>query len=599
MSEPSPEVIESCTSCGQLLDVSDLAPFSEIDCPNCGTAQRVRKQFNHFEITELLGEGGMGSVFKALDTTLQRDVALKILKASTGSDGADYKKLADEARITASISHPHVVKVFSFGEDRGLFYLAMELVPRGSLDDLMGLQGRVGELQALNVGIQIAQGLQAALDRGLLHRDIKPGNILFADANTAKIVDFGLAVLLDEQAQEQGEIWGTPYYIAPEKLDNRPEDFRSDMYSLGGTLFHAIAGRPPFEAQTASMVALKHIKSQAVSLQAFAPDVSSETAYVINRMLHKDPEGRYASYDELVGHLNYAKQKLVERSKAPIQRKDRGIIESEKSKNLMGLVWGITLLVIIGAGALAFIYSDRLFPEREGASPASTTMSSRELDSTFAAGRRKLAEGNFTSAAADFDLVATNTTSQPLRSWALANQGLALLMDGDNVASRDVFDGLQRAGLYSTDSRNLRLANFFVELGRLMASDAPILSGTIRIYQTDNYDAFAMLAYGMKNWDLGDIMNGGEMLEAFSATTPEPPFEWIADYKPLIQPYLLDFINFRRISNRAKNTPPDRQAALLTEIDTARADSRTGSRIHEAYDRLAEQIRNPGAAQGN
>src|SRR4029434_709553 len=137
----------------------------------------------------------------------------------------------------------------------------------------------------------------------------------------SKIVDFGLATLQHQAIKGPGEVWGTPYYVAPEKLENPPvEDFRSDMYSLGATLFHALAGRPPleaalfhpwagrppFEAETASMVALKHLKSQAVSLQAFAPDVSSETAFVINKTLIEDPENRYQSYHELIEHLDYA-----------------------------------------------------------------------------------------------------------------------------------------------------------------------------------------------------------------------------------------------------------------------------------------------------
>ena len=185
-------------------------------------------------------------------------VALKVVRKEFSADAEYLAKFEREARITASVNHPHVVKVYSFGSDHGLFYIAMELVDKGSLDDLMNLQGRVAEIEALTVGIQVAQGLQAAHQKGLIHRDVKPGNILFADAQTAKIVDFGLALLAAHEAEERGEVWGTPYYVAPEKLDHQPEDFRSDMYSLGGTLFHAIAGRPPFEADTASMVALKH-----------------------------------------------------------------------------------------------------------------------------------------------------------------------------------------------------------------------------------------------------------------------------------------------------------------------------------------------------
>jgi serine/threonine protein kinase len=167
----------------------------------------------------------------------------------------------------------------------------MELVDKGSLDDLMTLQGRVAEIQVLEVGAQIARGLDAALRRGLIHRDVKPGNILFADAHSSKIVDFGLATLHNQAIKAGGEVWGTPYYVAPEKLDTPPvEDYRSDMYSLGATLFHAVAGRPPYEAESASMVALKHLKSQSVSLQAFAPDVS--TAHRVRHQQDAEQEPR-------------------------------------------------------------------------------------------------------------------------------------------------------------------------------------------------------------------------------------------------------------------------------------------------------------------
>lgn len=593
MSNDGSQVLETCHACGQVLDVSDLAPFSEIDCPNCGEPQRVRKNFQHFELVELLGEGGMGSVFRAKDLNLDRHVALKILKKNAGAQEHDYKKLAEEARITASINHPFVVRVFSFGEDHGLFYLAMELVPKGSLDDLMGLQGRVGELQALNTGIQVAQGLQAALERGLLHRDVKPGNILFADANTAKIVDFGLAVLLDEQAQEQGEIWGTPYYIAPEKLDNRPEDFRSDMYSLGGTLFHAIAGRPPFEASTASMVALKHIKSTAVSLQAFAPDVSSETAYVINRMLHKDPDGRYASYDELIGHLNYAKQKLMERAQAPIQKRERGIVESDGSRKVMGIIWGVTLLALITAGALAFYFKDRILPESSALVQSDNAFSKQETEAMMQSGQTALAEGKFSVATETFSTLVDATQDQPLLNWAIANKGLAFLFEGNTLSAKEAFKNLESRGLFSREATDQRLANFFVEMGRLIAADAVIPGGTIRVYSNSDYDTFAMLAYGMKNWNIGAVEDAGVMLEAFDKSKAVSPNDWINAYKPLIQPYLVDYKNYRRLATQAENVTPEKKSALTTEIENARAAATTGSVIDQAYSNLIENLSPP------
>ena len=346
--------LEPCPACGAVIDMTGVQPFTEVACPSCSTAFVARTRFDHFEIQKLLGEGGMGSVYRAVDTNLDREVALKVLKLSLSGNPGECEKLEREARTTAIINHPHIIKIFDFGRSQGQFYIAMELIGGGSLDDLIQAHRVVPETIVLQVGIQVAQGLAAALEQGLIHRDIKPANILFADADTAKLVDFGLAMVMSEAAQARGEIWGTPYYIAPEKLDEQPEDFRSDVYSLGGTLFHALAGRPPYEAESASLVALKQLKSRPVSLQAFAPDVCNETAYVINRMMAKNPDKRYGSYNELVEHLRFALQKARERESHPGETRKVLVVE-EKS----GPVW-LTLLVpaliILGILGMAALY---------------------------------------------------------------------------------------------------------------------------------------------------------------------------------------------------------------------------------------------------
>jgi prepilin-type processing-associated H-X9-DG protein len=295
-----------CPNCGSRVDTNGQEPFATVICSQCGTAVRVERVFEHYIIVEPLGSGGMGSVYKARDTRLNRFVAIKLLQKEF-ADKIDYSgQLQYEARITASINHPHVVKVFGLSRDHGQHYLVMELVKAGSLDDRMQNDTRISELQTLEIGLQVASGLQAAHEAGLIHRDVKPGNILFADGHTAKIVDFGLALLAEQKAETKGEIWGTPYYVAPERLSNEREDFRSDIYSLGATLFHAIAGRPTFEEQTQSAGELKKLKAKTVRLKAVAPDVSAETARIIKRMLQVKPADRYQSYDELIGQLRAA-----------------------------------------------------------------------------------------------------------------------------------------------------------------------------------------------------------------------------------------------------------------------------------------------------
>ena len=166
--------------------------------------------------------------------------------------------------LLPAVNHPNVVQIFSLGTDHGQFYVVMELIDHGSLDDLMESQGRLPEHQVLDIGIQIARGLRAAHRKGLIHRDVKPANILFVDEQAAKIGDFGLAAFATQQSQNTESdrvIWGTPPYVAPERLCNQPEDVRSDIYSLGATLFHAVAGKAPIDSSTNSATELLRIEA--------------------------------------------------------------------------------------------------------------------------------------------------------------------------------------------------------------------------------------------------------------------------------------------------------------------------------------------------
>src|SRR5438093_8595738 len=229
---------QTCPACSADIETSDAEPLAPVPCPKCGKQLRVERTFDHFSVVETLGVGGMGTVYKARDTLLDRFVALKLLRRDLSSEAEHASQLQQEARIAASINHPNVIQVFSSGTDHGQFYLVMELVDHRSLDDLIEQQTNLSEKLVLETGIQVAKGLRAAYRQGLIHRDVKPANILFVDEQTAKISDFGLAGAATQKSETREEIWGTPYYVAPERLNNAPEDFRSDIYSLGATLFH-------------------------------------------------------------------------------------------------------------------------------------------------------------------------------------------------------------------------------------------------------------------------------------------------------------------------------------------------------------------------
>jgi serine/threonine protein kinase len=306
-SEPT---AQACPGCGTTVDTAEAEPLARIACPKCGKKIRVERTFDHFVVIETLGVGGMGTVYKARDMQLDRFVALKLLRRDLGGEEDHKTRLQEEARIAAAVNHPCVIQVFDSGTDHGQFYVVMELVDQGSLDDLMALQSRLPEKRVLEIGIQVARGLRAAHRRGLIHRDVKPANILFVDERAAKIGDFGLASTATQRWASGGVVWGTPEYVAPERLNNDPEDLRSDIYSLGATLFHAIAGKPPIEVSTNSSTALLELKQQPLDLQGTVPDVSVATAEVLQRMIAADPAQRFSSYDDLVAELERAWREL-------------------------------------------------------------------------------------------------------------------------------------------------------------------------------------------------------------------------------------------------------------------------------------------------
>ncbi|MCG3147057.1 MAG: Serine/threonine-protein kinase PknD [Verrucomicrobiae bacterium] len=342
----------NCHGCNTPLDLTGQQAFTEVQCAQCGALSVVPAQFGNLLLLNALGVGGMGTVYKAIDTQLNRYVAVKILRNKFASDPHFIEIFAREARAAAAVNHPHVAQVYAFAEHEGEYYLTMELLERGSLDERITKKHKLPEGEVLKIGIAIAGGLRAAHQSNLLHRDIKPGNILFNEEGQPKLVDFGLALAQHETANDgSGVIWGTPYYIAPEKLRGQPEDFRSDMYSLGATLFHALAGRPPFDAKTASEVVTKHTNTPALNLKTFNPTLQDYTAHVIGRTLAKGPADRYQSYDALIHELETAERRLRERKDEPVVVTETGEQVTVKSALL---TWGIVLACLVALVVLWF-----------------------------------------------------------------------------------------------------------------------------------------------------------------------------------------------------------------------------------------------------
>jgi len=276
-----------------------------------GSASGEKVFFGNYELERELGQGGMGTVYLARDNGLNRKVALKILKTDLSDDPAFAQKFLDEVEVTASLAHPNIIRVYTLGEQDGRLYLVMEHLDHPSLEQRMDQTGKLSERDVLEIGIGIASALQFAYEEtGMIHRDIKPGNILFGRGNIPKLADFGLAAGARSALGQQDEIWGTPYYVSPERLNREEEDIRSDIYSLGATLYHAIAGRAPFEAESAEEVARRHLFDRPPPLRSLRPDANEQTVFTLDKCLQRKTSERWQDYENLISQLQDARRRV-------------------------------------------------------------------------------------------------------------------------------------------------------------------------------------------------------------------------------------------------------------------------------------------------
>ena len=289
---------------------SELRPLEPVACNKCGHPVIVPFRIRQFELREIIASGGMGTVYRSHDVTLERDVAVKLLKREMTNDQQVLESFYREARAAASLNHTNIIHIYTFDEYEGVPYLAMELADNGSLDARIEREKIVPELHVLDVGIAVASALATALKKGLLHRDIKPGNILYNQDGEPKLVDFGLARSAEENEYES-TVWGTPYYVAPEKIKREGEDFLSDMYSLGGTLYHALTGHVPFEAETIEDVVSSHVHTPLTAPMRVNPNITHPTNDAITTAMAKNPGERYPTYDEFIMALQAARSQLL------------------------------------------------------------------------------------------------------------------------------------------------------------------------------------------------------------------------------------------------------------------------------------------------
>jgi tRNA A-37 threonylcarbamoyl transferase component Bud32 len=260
---------------------------------------------DRYELEEVVGHGGMSTVYKAHDSLLERNVALKVLHQQYNEDEDFVERFKHEARSVAQLQHPNIVTVIDRGEEDGRQYIVFEFIDGENLKELVVRKGRLDLRDALEIAHEIARGLAFAHDHGLIHRDVKPQNVLLNGDGRAKVTDFGIARSLDVDhgVTQTGTILGTSNYIAPEQASGQPVDAHTDVYSLGVVLYEMLTGELPFPGDSFVAIAMKHIQEPSPNILDVRGDIPLRVAEMIDRALEKDPEHRFPTMDAFAAEI--------------------------------------------------------------------------------------------------------------------------------------------------------------------------------------------------------------------------------------------------------------------------------------------------------
>lgn len=547
----------SCASCGQVLDVTQFAPFSRVICPSCNTEIRVKTQFGPYTLLRRHAIGGMSMVFVARDAMLDREVALKILSEEFSQDQKRISAFENEARITASISHPHVVKVYKTGIAFGRFYIAMELVPGGHFEKQITERKIIPEKEALALATQVASGLRAAHNAGLIHRDIKPGNILLDSEGNAKIVDFGLALVTKDGVAKAEELWATPYYVPPETIEGKAEDYRSDIYAFGATFYHALCGVPPCTEQSMDTNALREAKLRILPLSEQNPLLTDETINVIENSMAYKPESRFNSYDELLEALGIALQSAARNLKTPetLEHAKQAQVSRRRSQGMQNALIGSGLLCLLATiiGSIWYVMKPSE-PEPRIITQASPikkpekpipNLENKGLDiaANFQLARREFDQKKYASAEKTFVTIFQNQqTQEPTKTLCGIEALNCLYLTSQYAEIPNLLEQLQNKSA-TPDIKKIFLA---------LSEHPPIATNALKDIQPAYLPALHF-AIGIKEWEQGLLDSAVKHFQLIQADDP-----LLKNYPSLAKEYLSDYLLIQ------KNKPtqlPDSPAA--------------------------------------
>ncbi len=569
MADDEEEIIV-CYSCGTPMNIAAHPPYSRVVCPSCQTENRVKKQFGPYVLNRRHAIGGMSSVFTARDSTLDREVALKILSEEFSRDEKRITAFEEEARLTASFSHPNVVRVFTTGKAFGRLYIAMEFVPGGHFEHHIRERGRIPEKEILPLAIQVAEGLKGAQAAGLIHRDVKPGNILLDSEGNAKIVDFGLALVTQGGKAKAEEIWATPYYVPPEAIEGGVEDFRADIYAFGATFYHALAGKPPCSEESMATDVLREAKRRIVPLKKAAPDLTAETCAVIDRAMAFEPANRFASYDEMIAALHTALKSANGESV-----NDEGVTKAlrrlelrrRKQRNTLLAAAAVLCLATVG-GLLAWksagaSESVKPQPVIVAADTDGTADAAQEIASRYRSARTAMERGDLRVAETQFAaLLKDNAVQEPTRTWAGLEAVVAALMDGRmndarkhvNEARNHIRQSLGGVGFKQGVSPVLdgfRVTGFFDE-------------GIMKPGDKSGERHMAYLIAGLCNWERGGMEQARPFLQAVVSEDSLSEDGVMAWYRKTAEIYLRDH---DRMKSGAFDATPDSPESCRETIE--------------------------------
>lgn len=583
MPEADDGSIAHCQACGSPMEVSAVGPFTRVECPSCGEQTRVKTTFGPYTLNRRHAVGGMSMVYVADDPALGREVVVKILSEDFSADEKRIAAFEEEARITAAISHPNVVRVFTTGRAFGRFYIGMEFVQGGHFEHHIRERGKIPEAEILPVAIQVAQGLKAAKAAGLIHRDVKPGNILLDAGGAAKLVDFGLALVTQGGKATATELWATPYYVPPETIEGGEEDFRSDIYAFGATFYHALAGTPPCNEETMDTDRLREAKRHVKPLEKVTDEVSMATCHVIDRCMAYAPEDRFGSYDELLGALKDAERGMGVAMPTPSARGRR------RSRERSGLLIGGAVALLLALVAVPFVLGKK---KNEGPEPIvteavegpvataeespTTESSGLEVSKLYQRAASALVAHDFHEAGRLYGEVRDHPgVLEPTGSWAACEAVAAAWLDGDSVrARREVgraLEHIEAATSLDPAARDTLVAG----LPRLLE-----MSGIDRLDGSGRLEVDLLVSWlaALKDWDQGLLDLAEPMLRQAADASEADAGRWLGPHRDLAAEYLNDLSILRAAEPETFEMSQEEAGRLSVELEAVHTRLKTKGR---------------------